>query len=759
MIRSSLLLIALFFISLSGFAQENIPEYMDNTLIIKFTDALEFEKYKAKSIPEAQVFTSHNVGQMRAVWKEEFSSHLEISMARKGRSVDLRVFEELENIFEISYSSDIDAITLARKISNLPGVEYAEPKFIYKTHDETTNDPIINRTINFHRFDRAWDIAKSSSDIIIGIVDSGVNYGHEDLKDKHWVNEDEIQGNGIDDDNNGFIDDYLGWDFWDFTSASGELVQDNNPFATNNPHGTHVAGIATAMPNNNLGLVGTGYNARFMAIKAGGIPDDPSTSEDESRSIANGYQGILYAVANGADIVNCSWGGPGFSSFGLDVVNAATEAGVLVVSSAGNSSTSVPGYPSAYENVLSVGALGTSGDIIADYSNYGSTVDVFATGTIRSTVGTTLNEYATFQGTSMASPAVAGLAALIKELHPNWSPEQIKSQIRASSESIESANSENLRFLLGRGKINAERAVAGALPGVRITNANFLNTDGENLDIGEEGSIQLFFTNDGGPVNTLSFTIESLSEDAEVDNSIFSINGLASNETKSIEVPILLKEGILQTLRAEFFVQFEDNSVDYSDFKVVSFDQLKFDISDGNDLAISFSPTGNIGFYDASNSEGGIGFIPNQRTANFVADNLLYEGGLLFSANKLLANSVRTSDGRTDRNFGPISLYSVTKPGIISAADGSTVFSPLEQTLLQDAEITLNTYAFETSGLSNALVMNYIVRNSSRNLSLSDVYIGIFNDWDIGNFLNNSISCGTFSFIVSFSKSGFEHNS
>tara|TARA_R110000868_G_scaffold259361_9_gene517418 strand:+ start:10212 stop:13097 length:2886 start_codon:yes stop_codon:yes gene_type:complete len=726
-------------ISISGLAQDNSVEYLSNTLIIKFKDAQEVTKYKSKSIPEASIFSQYNIGEMNSIWKDEFTDRIRMNMQRKGKIVSLPSFDHLKNIFEVSFGSDVDALALSKEISKLPGIEYAEPKFIYKT-DEITNDPIVNSTINFHHFDEAWEISKSSSDVIIAIVDSGVNYNHEDLKDKHWVNEDEIPNNGIDDDNNGFVDDYLGWDFWDSTGSNGELVQDNNPFGSYNPHGTHVAGIAAATPNNNLGLVGTGYNARFMAIKAGGIADDPTTEDDESRSIAGGYQGILYAVVNGADIINCSWGGSGFSSFGLDVIDIATEAGALVVSSAGNSSTSAPGYPSAFEDVLSVGALGTSGDAIASYSNYGSTVDVFATGTIRSSVGTTSNEYATFQGTSMASPAVAGLAALIKSEHPDWDPERIKSQIRASSESIEASNNPDLQFLLGKGKVNAERALSDALPGIRVDSAVFLNNDGEKLNINEDGFLKLFITNDGGSVNSLSLIIESLSENANIENSAFSIDILGTNETQSVNIPITLGPGILQTLRAEFFIQFADNSIGYSDFKIISFDQLKFNISSGNNLAISFSPTGNIGFYDAANAEGGIGFIPNPETANFVDDNLIYEGGLLFSANELLANTVRTSDGRTDRNFGPISLYSVTQPGTISEADGNAIFVPLEQTLLQDAEITLNTYAFDSPNLTNAVVMNYMVENKSLSLSFSDVYLGIFNDWDIGEFSNNSTS-------------------
>lgn len=737
--RSTLLVFAFLLSSISVLAQDNSVEYMDNTLIIKFKSAQEAEKYKAKSIPEASIFTQHNIGEMKSIWKDEFSSRIEANMRSKGKVASLPSFDHLKNIYNVGYTSNIDVLTLAQKISTLPGVEYAEPQFIYKT-SLNTSDPIRNDFVTFHNFNRAWDVSTSSSDVIISIVDSGVNYNHEDLVGKQWFNEDEIPNNGIDDDNNGFIDDYLGWDFHDNgTFSSGNIVQDNDPFANNSAHGTHVAGISTATPDNEIGLVGAGFNARYMAVKAGGPPDDPSTEGDETRSIGFGYQGILYSVLNGADIINCSWGGTGFSSFGEDVVNMATDAGALVIAAAGNSGSQQDHYPSGYENVLSVGALGATNSI-ADYSNYGYTVDVFAKGTINSTVGTgsETNQYSTFQGTSMASPVVSGLAALLKSANPDWTPFQIKLQIRSTAISIEVSNDESFKFKLGSGKIDAFRALEGVLPGINIDSVAFLNSNEETLGLNEEGILRLFITNYGGATSSLQFEIQSFTNYINIIDNSNNAGYIEKNQSSVVDFPITLKDNILESLRDQLLISFRDNGLNYSDFDIIEYNQLQYDISNANNLAMSFSPTGHIGFYDASNSSGGIGFIPNHRTADFGSDNLLYEGGLIFEVNKLLASAGRSTADFPDRDFEPVDFISFKSPGIISDADGTTSFKPKSKTGIRGAEINLNTFAFSENELSNSILLKYSIKNTSKTLSLSDLYLGIYNDWDIGNFSNNS---------------------
>ncbi len=722
-------------------AQQAGVDYVDNTIIIKFKDANAAEAYKSKAKAEASFLTTYNATPLKQLWKNEYSQQLTATMQAKGKIASMPDLGHLSNIYEFQYSDEIDPLILSRKISSLPDVEYAEPRFIYYTDDVAvnTNDPIQNSFVSFHNFNDAWEISQSSTDVIISIIDSGVNYLHEDLEDKHWLNEDEIPGNGIDDDNNGFIDDYLGWDFWD-SGSTANAVQDADPFAINNPHGTHVAGIATAVPDNNLGLAGAGFNARFMAVKAGGIADDPATGNDESRAIGFGYEAIMYSVINGADIVNCSWGGFGFSSFGEDIVNMATEAGVLVIASAGNSSTNQLHYPSSLDNVLSVGALGTNGSIIASYSNYGSTVDVFAQGTIRSSVGVGTNSYATFQGTSMSSPAVSGLAALLKTEYPTWTPQQIKQQIRTSSSSIDQFNSGEFALQLGTGSIDAFVALSSPQPGIVIERSESFNESREKLGINEEGTFKVYLRNVGNSAPSLSINVEALTPGISFSESSFAVGSVSNDGVAEVEIPITLTDDILETLSADLMIEFQDNSVGYRDFRVIVFDNLQFDVSDANDLALSFSPSGNIGFFDAQNGIGGVGFVPDHQTANFLTDNLLFEGGLIFEANERVANNVRSTSGNVDKQFTPVEFYEVVEPGVVSQADGFTMFRPTSNTGLDQAEISLYTYAFNADGLENSVILNYVIRNTSTTRALSEVYLGIFNDWDLGDFSNNNIT-------------------
>jgi len=751
--RILLPLFALLLISISLNAQERSIEYLENSLIIKFKSEQDVANFKSKSIAQPTLFIEHNVEILNSIWKNEYDTKINLRMQSRGKVIEPSIIDRLKNIHYVSFDSDVDALELANEISNLPEVEYAEPRYIYQT-GLVTNDPIENDFVEFHNFDQAWELVSNTEDIIISIVDSGVNYDHEDLRGKQWLNEDEIPNNGIDDDGNGFVDDYLGWDFVDI-DENGSRTEDNDPFGTFSSHGTHVAGIATATPNNGLGLVGAGYNARYMAVKVGGLQDDPSTSNDESRAIQAGYEGILYSIINGADIINCSWGGAGIASqFQQDIIDLGRDSGSLIVVSAGNAASDAENYPADYENVLSVGALG-SGNVIASYSSFGAEVDVFAKGTIRSSVGTTPNQYATFSGTSMSSPVVAGLAALVKAKYPNFTPEQIENQIKNSSISIEPDNITSLQSKLGSGKINALTAVGPPQPNIFIRSEEYLNSEGDDLGISENGTLSITLSNSGGTTTNLSATINSLSENIIIPSTSILIGEIVNDGQRTIEVPILLNEGILESLTGEISIDLVDNTLDYNASEILIFDRLLYRVSNVNNLALSFSGNGNIGFYDAENSSGGIGFVPNHQTADFFKANLLYEGGIILGANNKIISNVRGLEEEPyDQDFDPIEFYSIKTPGDISDSDGRAVFTSSDTSSIENVRITLNTYAYEDPSTSNSIILNYILENVSPTLALSEVYFGIFNDWNIGDPSNNSTSYNSINDILVIEESG-----
>lgn len=275
----------------------------------------------------------------------------------------------------------------------------------------------------------AWDIEKGSDSVILAIADSGVDYTHPDLNDNIWINTDETDGNNIDDDNNGYIDDIHGWDFY----GNGE-VPDNDPMDYYG-HGTHCAGIAAAETNNGIGVAGIAggwypgqKGCRIMCLRIGHI--------GETLDMSHAAEAIRYATDEGATAINCSW--PSSNTGGLgDAVDYAVQNGLLVVHSAGNVPCGYPDYLSNRTDCMSVAATNKN-DQRASYSNYGDWVDVAAPGgesdgsdAIYSTLPG--NAYGYHSGTSMAAPMVVGLAGLLKSKHPDWNREQIWESIEKSA--------------------------------------------------------------------------------------------------------------------------------------------------------------------------------------------------------------------------------------------------------------------------------------------------------------------------------------
>jgi len=286
----------------------------------------------------------------------------------------------------------------------------------------------------------AWNIRSTSPDVVVAVIDGGIQLNHPDLDNNLWVNSDEIYGNGIDDDNNGYIDDIHGWNF---------AADFNIPFA--NDHGTHVAGIIGAEGNNGIGTVGVTWDVQLMSLDVFGS-NTGSTFQDE-------WEAIYYAADNGADVINMSLGrtiayktiddwrifDPNSYSAYYEALSYAVDRGTTVVIAAGNDDAhagthlTIPAtFSSLIDGVISVAAISNTGDL-TDYTNYGSSITIAAPGGsdgvgsgILSTVP--LARYEEMPGTSMASPIVAGAAALIKAENHDFTPADIESIITDSAD-------------------------------------------------------------------------------------------------------------------------------------------------------------------------------------------------------------------------------------------------------------------------------------------------------------------------------------
>ncbi len=330
---------------------------------------------------------------------------------------------------------------LFQSINAIDMIEYAEPNWILRARTNLSmgpNDPLFdqlhvynsNQSVNTNIFaNEAWNITKGSKKILVAVIDSGVDYNHEDLAKNYWNNPAELgidshgidkSKNGIDDDNNGFIDDWRGWNF---------VGNNNNPM-DDNKHGTHCAGTIGAVGNNGIGITGLNWNSSIVGLKF--------LDTEGAGSLANGVLAIEYAIKLGVTVMNNSWGGDEYSPTMAAAIQKASKAGILFVVAAGNNGIDNDvnlDYPAAYpfENIISVGAINTEGNL-ASFSNYGEkSVQLVAPGTnIFST--TPGNSYEQLDGTSMAAPFVTGAIALIKSRFPQLTSKQIKARLLGTAQ-------------------------------------------------------------------------------------------------------------------------------------------------------------------------------------------------------------------------------------------------------------------------------------------------------------------------------------
>lgn len=304
------------------------------------------------------------------------------------------------------------------EIARSEDVQYIEPS--YRVYARLTpNDGGLGQQRGLRRTlaEKAWDITQGSYDVVVAVTDTGITAGHSDLVNQVWSNPREIADNGVDDDGNGFVDDTGGWDFFG---------NDNNPWDENKPgHGTHVSGIAGAEGNNRNGIAGMAWRVKIMPVRFLGVKGDGT---DEG-----GIKSILYAVNNGARIINASWGGGGDSQTLRNALNYMYSKGALLMAAAGNDQLNtdrLPHFPSSVNmpGVISVASSEIDGEF-SSFSNYGAiTVHLAAPGTaILSTIydGT----YKELSGTSMATPMVSGVGALILSVAPQLSALDLRNAI------------------------------------------------------------------------------------------------------------------------------------------------------------------------------------------------------------------------------------------------------------------------------------------------------------------------------------------
>ena len=396
--------------------QAGPPEFVPGEVLVKFRDgATTASRGRALGRAGGQVAEDILTGAMRA----------------QGRRV---------GISRVRVNGDVQRAIAALQAD--PDVEYAEPNWIYK-HQATSNDTYFTNGSLWgmsagnnqfgSRANEAWGANKTgSSSVYIGIIDEGYMYTHEDLAANAGVNPGEVAGNGRDDDGNGLVDDVYGWDFDGNNSSVFDGVGDD--------HGTHVAGTIGGVGGNSKGVAGVVWNVKMLSAKFLG---------SRGGTTANAVKAVDYFTGlknRGVNIVatNNSWGGGGFSQALKDAIDRANNAGILFVAAAGNSGTNndaTPSYPSGYTsaNIIAVASITSTGGL-SSFSQYGATtVDIGAPGSAiwstvpKSSKGKVISSYASYSGTSMATPHVSGAVALYASLNPSATAAQIKNAILNSA--------------------------------------------------------------------------------------------------------------------------------------------------------------------------------------------------------------------------------------------------------------------------------------------------------------------------------------
>ncbi len=407
-------------------------------------------------------------------------------------------------------------------------IEYVEPNYrLYalETPPVFPNDPEFSQLYGMHQSNdndidapEAWELTTGNANIIVGVIDTGIDYDHEDLKANIWKNPGESGGgkenNNVDDDGNGYKDDYRGWNF---------IFNSNDPY-DDNDHGTHCAGTIGAVGNNGKGVVGVNWNVKLMPLKFLG--------SDGSGSTADAAEAIIYGVDNGAKVLSNSWGGGDASQVLQDAIQYAQDRGVLFIAASGNDSKntdSSPNYPSNYAvaNVVSV-ASNDASDNLSSFSNYGRrTVDLSAPG---SSIYSTrpLSRYQRLSGTSMATPHVAGAAALVMARYPSLASHQVIVRLLGGVD----RKSAFIGKMVSGGRLNVFNAMS-TNPLIALTTdwSNTTNTSGPYavstsvVDDQSVASVRLIYTLNGAGGDTLNMTPGTL------DSYSANIPGQALNTT------------------------------------------------------------------------------------------------------------------------------------------------------------------------------------------------------------------------------------
>ncbi|MBK5284556.1 MAG: S8 family serine peptidase [Bacteroidia bacterium] len=680
-------------------------DYQQGKIIIKLKPELRSlcTRDKVTDASLEKVFSVLKAGTVEKIFPNHHAPEKAIN-DNKEKLIDLSL------IYEVNYSSGAPIEKAINLLMSTGKLIYAEPDYIYKPL-YIPNDTGI--TCQYHlamiRAYQAWDINQGDSNIVIGFTDTGCDVTHPDLTPRVAFNTaDPI--NGIDDDNDGYVDNYNGWN----------TAQNNNDVSEpGNPHGTFVIGLACAQNDNTTDGAGVGFNTKFIPIRC-------STN---GASIINGELGIVYAADHNCIAVNCSWGGFGGSQFGQDAVNYATfNRNCLVVAAAGNNNNEVPFFPASYQHVLSVcGSNQTDNKWIG--SSYGSLCDISTPGdNLCSILAGDPNVMPYSGGTSEAAPQAIGGAALVKKQFPSLNAMQIGEQLRATSDDIDTvAGNAQYFHKLGKGRMNLFRALSDTTAkSLRAFDISISDNNDDVFVLNDTLRISAVFTNYLAALSNLNITLTTSSPYITFINAAFNpgaMNSMQADSNRSNPFTVIVTGTPPANTRVYFTFNYSDGS--YNDWQMidllVNVDYINIFI---NEVGTSMTSMGRLGFNDSGQSEG-LGFIYR------APPTLLYGGGLVIGVNDSVTSDITIGNPPTTMNndFVPVNRAQQI-PSVVSDFDAVATFNDDSAAYPMGILVTHRAYAWMNPADSKYIFYDYVIRNTSVN-NYAAIFVGLYADWDM----------------------------
>lgn len=684
-----------------------------------------------------QVFSSLNCDIIRQILTPEESITFNTSLAFSAPSslpiADIQGLYEAEysllRTYRIRYHEGFSAEKMCEKLRTVPAIEIAEPISI-ETILTTPNDPFIDNQqeyLDVMKVLESWEITQGSPDIIIAIVDNGIETTHADLAGNLALNNAEIPNDGLDNDNNGYIDDYSGVNLTWRSDGS-----DPNDYSVLDFHGTSAAGNACAIPNNGTGVMGTGFRSKLLAIKAG---------KKNTFNISEGYEGIMYAAKRGAHVISCSWGSAGlFSLINQSIIQYAISRGCAVLASAGNSANTAVYYPANYHGVLGVGNS-LPNDTLASSSTYGIACDIVAPGESFFTLNTN-NSYRPFDGTSSACPLVAGVVAVARSRFPQYSGLQICEHVRRTGDPLAIMGTQLDKIVPSR--VNMLRAITEqptSRSAIVYKDIQYSVRRGKDkirlskFTVNDTVEMRVIIHNrlfDAANVTFTAFQPQEFTSlrmlDSVVNVSAIPADAIVEIGTFSF---IVKQESIIPEL-LRFNIETPSQTPDFFLVQVTPVtDMTNFNT---DSLTISASDNGQIGF-------AGTLFGANRRGTGLVLtsyDNVIFNGGNAndpqnfsnYSSGLIVTDiDANTSKNRVVSAFAAATDFTALQP---FTASSPTVSIITDTTSTEKIGIEIRSDYAVNNSVPNAIKIIHDLKNISSD-TLNTIALGYFFDIDLGN--------------------------